>query len=226
MLLCLPLHFYVMKTILIADDHHIVRKGVESLVTEVFGAGCALDFAKNGQEVFAKLLLRECEMLITDLNMPNTEGLDMVFTVLKLYPDIKILVFTVNPDNVFAALCLKAGVYGFVSKDEDSEVLRDAIYNIGMGKRYMTTSQALQFANSFINGASTNPFSGLSKRELEVTLLLLKGHGAIEVANTLSIGTSTASSYRGRIFEKLGIKNVMKLSRLARQFHIVEDYTN
>lgn len=209
--------------VLVADDHHLVRIGLEMVTRQILGSNIRVDSAQNGKEVLEKLEVDCYDMLITDLNMPYTNGFELISSALAKCPLLKILVITINPEEVFASHCLRVGAYGFVNKEEPDTVLQEAIRTIAKGKRYITGNQAELFTNSFLYGAPANPFGLLSARELEVVMLLLKGHGALEVANTLSINISTASSYRARIFDKLEIKNLMQLNRLARLFHLADD---
>ena len=213
-----------MTKLLIADDHELVRKGLEIIVSREFGPECRIEFAKDGKEVTEKLKNSAYDMLITDLNMPNTDGLSLISNALSIRAELKILIVTVNPDNIFASRYLQAGAYGFINKNEPNSVIVDALWTIYKGKRYLTIKQTELFMHTFLHGSSSNPFDSLSKREFEVTILLLKGLGAIEVANVLSINTSTASSYRGRVFAKLGIKNILELNRLANQFHLLANF--
>ncbi|MCF0055135.1 response regulator transcription factor [Dyadobacter sp. CY356] len=209
-----------MNTILIADDHLLIRKGMEVIVRQEFNDDCQIDFAKNGKEVIEKIKQSSYDLLITDLNMPFTDGLSMITDAFKIQSSLKVLVVTVNPDNVFALRYMQAGVSGFVSKHAPEKVLIDAIRTIRGGKRYLTPDQMQMFTNSFLSAAESNPFESLSNREFEVAMLLLKGSGAIEVASVLSISPSTASSYRGRVLSKLGLKNVFELRALARHYGV------
>ena len=212
-----------MKRILIADDHHLVRKGLELTVKDIFGPNTNVNFATNYKEVIQKLTDNEFDMFLTDLNMPDTNGFQMVCEAIKLSPQTKILVITVNPEITFAYRYLRAGVHGFLNKSENDTILREAISTVGSGKVYLTANQIQQFVSSFLKSNRINPFDTLSIREFEVVILLLKGCGAIEVSKALSISTSTASSYRARAFEKLGVKNVMDLSRLALECDVTEN---
>jgi len=211
-----------MKT-LIADDHHLVQKGLRIMLREVLGSNSEVDFASNGLEVLEMLNKTNYQMLITDLVMPKMDGMDMILSALKMQPSLKILIVTVNPDTIFAPRFLRAGVYGYVSKTASDSTLREAIWTVSNGRRYLSGTQAVEFADTFLYGNQANPFDKLSKREFDVALLILKGYGAIEVANTLSISNSTASSYRSRIFEKLSVKNLVEFIRIARQFRISDD---
>lgn len=209
--------------ILIADDHDLVLKGLEVNVQAVLGSNCKISFARTGSQVLKKLEIKSYDILITDLNMPLTDGLEMISNALKLSNHLKILIVTVNEERTFAPRFLAAGVLGYVSKSQPDEVLKEAISKISQGKRFISENLAETFANSYKKNIPDNPFDQLSTREFEVTNLLLKGCGAIEIANALSINTSTASSYRGRVFGKLGIKTLVDLFQLARQFGLLDD---
>lgn len=194
------------------------------VVKEVLGFHTHIEFAGTGKEVLEKLKTREFTLLLTDLNMPDTDEFGIVSQVRVLWPQLRIIIITVKPDRVFAARFFKEGVMAYVNKTESDEVMAEAIDSVARGKRYISKAQAELFASALIENRTDNPFDKLSRREFEVVLLLLRGYGAIEVANALSISPSTASSFRGRIFEKLAIKNVLELNHLAQQHHIDSDF--
>jgi two-component system invasion response regulator UvrY len=212
------------KSILIADDHQVVRKGLQLVVKEVLGFSTNVEFAGNGMEVIKKLKATKFDMLLTDLNMPETDALGLITDALSVSPELKILVITVKPDKIFATRFFKAGVMGYVNKSEPDEVIADAIRVISSGKRYVSQAQVEMFTNTVINNVAESPFDKLSNREFEVTMLLLKGFGAIEVANALSISASTASTFRCRVFEKLEVKNLIELNHLAQQHQVLADF--
>lgn len=213
----------MIHSVLIADDHQLVRKGLQMVVREVLGFHTHIDFAGTGKEVVEKLNNGEFTMLLTDLNMPDTDEFGIVSQARTLWPKLRIIVITVKPDRVFAARFFKEGVMAYVNKTESDAVLSEAIATVARGKRYISRAQAELFASALIENQADNPFDKLSRREFEVVLLLLKGYGAIEVANALSISPSTASSFRGRIFEKLSIKNLLELNHLAQLHQIAPD---
>lgn len=212
-----------MPNILIADDHILVRTGLKILVHEILGANVHVNFASDGKEAMNRLTTQRYDIFITDVNMPETDGLELVASALVIHPELKILVVSVNSDEIFAQRFLKIGAFGYIQKGDCDNELKRAIYDISIGRRFITVNQAQQFTNAFLNGTPSNPFEKLSGREFEVALLLLKGHGVLEVSNTLAINISTASTYRGRVFEKLNIKNLVELTNLARRYQVVVD---
>ncbi|MGV3602679.1 MAG: response regulator [Dyadobacter fermentans] len=211
-------------SILIADDHQLVRKGLQMVVKEVLGFNVIVEFAENGREVIDKVTAQEFDLLITDLNMPDTNELALIPDILGIRPKLRILVVTMKPDKVFAARFFRAGALGYVNKTEADEVLAEAIYTVSQGRRYISRSQSEIFSDALIGNTANTPFDKLSKREFEVALLLLKGYGALEVAKSLSISASTASSFRCRVFDKLEIKNLLELNHLAKLYQIDADF--
>lgn len=213
----MPVH-----NILIADDHLSVRLGVRMLVQDTLGI-CNITFASNGKEIFQLMLQQQYQLVITDLNMPGVDMLTLVPDLLKIQPEVKIMVMSVNPEGVFARRMLAAGAYCYLQKDASEEDIMNAIRSLSQGRKFIASSQVdnIQQMISHQNfGAS--PFDKLSERELAVTLLLLKGYGPLEISNTLSISASTASSFKARVYDKLGITNVIELNSMA-QLHGLMD---
>ncbi|GGN04015.1 DNA-binding response regulator [Dyadobacter beijingensis] len=210
-------------SILIADDHQLVRKGLQMVVKDVLGFHVRIEFAENGRQVMEKISETEFDMLITDLTMPDTNELALIPDILRIRPKLRILVVTMKPDKVFATRFFQAGALGYVNKNEPDEVLAEAVSVVSQGRRYISRSQGEIFSNALMGNVANTPFDKLSKREFEVALLLLKGYGALEVSNALHISASTASSFRCRVFDKLEIKNLLELNHLAQQYQIDAD---
>lgn len=202
--------------ILIADDHFPVRFGLKLLVLETLGSSVKIDFAENGEEVIKANEQHLYDILITDINMPQTDGMSMVEKVLQINAALKVLIVSVNPKNIFAPRYNKIGIYGYVHKGASDEELKKAIRCLMLNKRYIS--------DELLSRQQTNsPFDTLSPREFGVMMQLLKGYGIIEIAKTLSLNPSTASTYRSRVLEKLNVKNVLELSNLARKYHITDE---
>ncbi|WEK37683.1 MAG: response regulator [Candidatus Pseudobacter hemicellulosilyticus] len=206
-----------MLNILIADDHLSVRLGMRLLVEDTLGK-CAVDFAGNGTELIKALRTNSYHMLITDMNMPQADMLQLVPAALSIQPQLRILVISVNPESIFAKHLLAAGAFGYLQKDAPEPDIVAAIRNISNGKKYLSSSQLDNLDQLLSPVADNSPFSRLSGREMEVVLLLLKGKGPLEISAALSVSASTASSFKARVFEKLGVSNVIDLNWLA-QMH-------
>ncbi len=209
--------------VLIADDHFPVRLGLEIIVRETLGQWTHIDFARNGTEIIQNVQNTQYDMLITDINMPSSEITSIITHTLHVQPALKILVVSVNSKETFAPLLMRYGIYGYVSKNDDDNNLKKAINSIFLGKKYFAQELLLDRDKSAFADLSENPFSKLSKRELEVTYLLLKGSSLAEIGKVLQLETSTASTYKGRVFQKLNINTIIELSILAKRFCIISD---
>lgn len=210
-------------SVLVADDHFPVRFGLELLTKETLGANTKVDFASDFDSVLEKIRAQHYDLLISDIIMPGIDCMSMMAEALSLRPSLKILFVSVNPKEVFALRYMNAGAYGYVCKTDSDEELKKAIRNIYLGKRYYPDG-VLESKTMMVKGKRVNSlFDLLSQREFAVMMLLLEGKGIIEIANTLHLNPSTASTYRGRIFEKLKIKSLIELSNLAREHNFSLD---
>lgn len=201
--------------ILIADDHVVVRLGLEMLIRNTAQTPALIEHATSGDIVLSLLRQQEFDILVMDMNMPGLNGLALLEKVLKIQPLLKVLVLSVNPEEFFAPKCLQLGAYGFVSKNSGDDELRKAVSSLIQGNPYFPgqTKQA--------EGDQLNVLKQLSTRELDVTMLLLQGKGTMEIAAALDISPSTASTFKGRIFKKLRVTSLLELDGLARRHGLV-----
>ncbi|QES88140.1 response regulator [Rhizosphaericola mali] len=204
------------SNILIADDHFPVRIGLDILVNEILQSNPNIEFASNGYEILTKMENQNFDLLITDINMPMTDGFELIKQIVDKYPQTKILVVSVNPAEIFAPRLREIGICDYISKSESDEELKKAILNIVSG----VSSNADKIETTEME---ENLFIQLSSREFEVMIYLLKGLGNLEICNKLNITKTTASTYKNRIFSKLNVTSLMELSHLARKYHIVDD---
>ncbi|SEA53795.1 DNA-binding response regulator, NarL/FixJ family, contains REC and HTH domains [Arachidicoccus rhizosphaerae] len=210
-------------TVLIADDHFPVRFGLELLTKETLGTNTKIDFAIDFNAVLEKINEQSYDLLISDIMMPGMDCMSMMTEALRLRPGLKILFVSVNPKEIFALRYMNAGAYGYVCKTDSDEELKKAIRNIYLGKRYYPEG-IMDGKTMLVKGKKVNSlFDLLSQREFAVMMQLLEGKGIIEIANTLSLNPSTASTYRGRIFEKLKVRSLIELSNLAREHNFSLD---
>jgi len=213
-----------MREILIADDHFTVRLGVEMVVRELIGRNTRIDFASNGKEMLQKIGEKRYDLLISDLSMPHESGPALITKALAIQSDLRIIILTVYNEENFIKHCLMAGAYAYVNKASYEEELKEAILASFYNKKYISEHQKDQLLRSVLDGKEvSNPFGLLSGREREIALLLLKGHGVLEIANTLAINPSTASTFKGRIFRKLSVHSIIELNKAALRFGFIDD---
>lgn len=200
--------------ILIADDHAIVRKGLKIVVNELYPDSIC-DEACNGDDIFF-LIKKTCyNLLILDINMPFTDSIALVSNLLVYQKETKILVFSMNAEDLYAKRFLKLGAKGYLHKESKPEEIKKAIQTILEGKVYMSLELNERLMNEMLKDSTDNPFEKLSDRELEMVRYFLLGYSVTDIKKTLNIHASTIGTYKMRLYEKLNVKNSLELSRLA-----------
>lgn len=206
-----------MKKILIADDHSIVRLGASVIINEKFKNAIITNATTIG-EVYENLNISNYDLLLLDINMPGGNNIRVIKEILNIQSDLKILVFSSYDENIYALRYIEAGAAGYLNKNTAMEELGNAILSVQQRGRYMSDAikdlyvQKLTTNKSTLN--KTNPLFKLSNREMDVAKHLIEGHGVLEVSNLLDLSSSTVSTYKSRIFEKLAINNIPELIEL------------
>ena len=208
-----------MKKFLLIDDHAIVRSGIKFWLSAEYNPS-EIDEAENGKEASQKIEEKDYDLLLLDIQMPETNSFDLLKSILNTKPDSKVLIFSMNSEGMYAKRYIKAGAMGFVSKDAPIEDLKKAVDLILNNRKYFSDSFIVSVLNENSSKEYTNPFSALSDREFEITNLLMEGKGVGEISTLLDIKSSTTGTYKARIFEKLNIQNVFQLIELAELYDI------
>jgi len=203
-----------MIRILIADDHPLFREGLRHIL-----AGCP-DFtvageASNGQEVLEKVWNNEYEMVLLDIAMPGTPGLEVLKRLKIEKPKLPVLVVSMYPEEQYAVRVIKAGASGYLTKGSASEELVTAIRRISGGRKYITSSIAERLADDVEATAEKPLHDTLSDRELEVFRMIAAGKTPTQIAEELFLSVKTISTYRSRILEKMKMKTNTELMHYA-----------
>lgn len=197
-------------TVLIADDHEIIRRGLKSLITD-FWTGVDLIEASTMEQALVETE-KGPNLIIIDVNLPGGNNLRVIDQIKIVQPNAKILVFSSQNENLYAVPYLKAGASGYLSKNADESEIITAITTILAGSRYSSRNVKENMFNSILGNDTDNPFTKLSGRELEVAELLTKGIGVLEISNQLNLQMGTVSTYKLRLFQKLKIKSIIELA--------------
>ncbi|MBV9960741.1 MAG: response regulator transcription factor [Parafilimonas sp.] len=208
-----------MKNILVADDHSIVRSGIREIILKNFSFA-NIDEAANENEIVQHVKSTFYDLIVLDINMPDTDFVKLINWLSVTASKANILVFSMHPEEIYAERCLQLGAKGFLHKTASNEEILAAITKVFNGKNYISPalSEILQKRNN--QTEIKNPFNALSSRELEIAILINKGHSLPEICTILNIQYSTANTYKRRIFEKLNITNTLTLSRLMQTFNM------
>lgn len=199
--------------ILIVDDHLVVRTGVSIILEESF-KGVQLFTTENYPDTIAFVSQNDIDLIILDINIPGGKNKEMISEIKELNPDVKILIFSVYEEATHAYQYIIAGANGYLNKLSDKEKIILAVETILKTGNYFSADFVSTVINASINKQTMNPLDKLSKRELEITELLVEGNGNLEIANKLDIQMTTVSTHKNKIFNKLNVKNIVELISL------------
>jgi len=208
-----------MIRILLADDHEIIRSGLKIFINNMI-AHCVIDDAWDGNSVLEKVKENDYHLVIMDLNMPGTNSLELLENILVIKPAVRVLIFSINPEEVHAKRYLQLGAKGYVGKDAQVTELGNAIKAVLNNKRYISPSLSQGITEQILSEKTINPFDNLSSREFEVVQHLIKGESLSDICHVKSLKASTVSTYKARILEKLHCKNVLEVIQLAKVYNI------
>ncbi|MES2374277.1 MAG: response regulator transcription factor [Bacteroidota bacterium] len=205
--------------ILLADPHTIVREGLKKLLKQNFPFAKIQEVA-DSEELLKLVRNRNWDIVISEICMPpGNSGLETIKEIKQIVPTLKVLVLSICETDQFAVRVMKAGAFGYLSKDVCfSEVLL-AINRILSGKKYIN-SQVANLLAECISFDHKGLAEKLSDREFEVLALLGKGCTVSDIANQIILSHNTVSTFRSRIFEKMGFKNNLELIRYAVDHHL------
>jgi len=203
-----------MTSVLIIDDHAILRRGLRSLLSDAF-AKAEFGEASSAEQALEQLGKKGWDVALLDITLPGKSGLDLLKELKAARPKLPILVLSAHPEDQFAVRALKAGAEGYMTKESAPEELVKAIHKILAGGRYVSPTLAEKLALSVRKDFTRTPHETLSDREYEVMCRIASGKTVTEIAAELSLSAKTISTYRVRILEKLGVKNSAEIARYA-----------
>ena len=192
------------QKILIADDHSIVRMGLGSLIKQLNVS--VVDEVTNCADLMAQLNAQKYTHLILDLIMPDGNALEMIENINRLYPDLSILIHSMQPIEVYGKILKKYKVHSYLYKGVSESEIKKHIESF-------IKLEDLAFSKQF--DKDNNPFSSLAVRELEVLHYLLNGYRTKEISTTLGLKMNTISTIKAVIFDKVKAENFTHLLQLA-----------
>ena len=200
-----------MINFLIVDDHEIVRAGIKNVVKILYQPDMICE-AQNEATAREHLLRSNFELIIMDVQMPNTDPISLINFIHEQHPESKVLMFSMTPEKIYANKFYNAGVMGFVSKGAGLNELTKAIDLALNGRKYFSAAFAEQLTvGGSSNDSFVNPFEKLSSREMQVAKLMMKEKAITAIAEKLSLNPSTLASHKAHIFQKLGINTLAEL---------------
>jgi len=214
-----------MIRVLIAEDHLMVRAGIRALL-EKAGDIYVMGEASNGQEAIEMTETLKPDVLIMDIMMPRMNGIQAAENIRELRLPTYILLLSMYSDEGFVHQALQCGVKGYVLKSSVSDELLWAVRAVANGKTYLSTPISEIVVESAINPYSAlqdgDPLSNLSPREKEILQLIAEEHTSAEIGKMLFISEKTVEKHRTKLMEKLNVRNLAGLVRLAVKYHLVD----
>ena len=214
-----------MIKVMLVDDHDLVRTGIKRLLEDQANINIVAE-ATSGEQALEQVSEKDPDVVLMDINMPGIGGLEATRKLLQRKPELKIIVVTMHEDDMFAQRLLKAGAMGYLTKGAQVDEILQAVQAVMEGHRYLSTSIAQQLALSQMAEEDSSPFESLSERELQVLLMMMDGHTISAISEKLCLSPKTVSTYRTRLYSKLGVQNDIELARLALQYGVVESVPN
>jgi DNA-binding NarL/FixJ family response regulator len=199
-----------MITLLIADDHAIVRNGLKQLLG-LFEDIKVLAEAVDGGQVLEALRRDQFDLLLLDMSMPGISGLDLISRIKTQYPKQRVLLLSMHADPHLVSRALKTGAHGYLSKDSDTPTLTTAIRKVASGEFYLDPIIGAQMVMDVSGNDAVEPDKELTDREYGVLRMLLQGMGVNEVARELCISNKTVSTHKIRLMKKLNVNNTAEL---------------
>lgn len=200
--------------LLIVDDHMIIRRGLIQILSDACGIGMIFE-AADGPAAMQRLRADAVDVVVLDVALGERDGLDVLKAIRSEFPRIGVVMLSVYPESQFAVRSIRAGAGAYLNKCCAPEELLDAIRKVALGGVFVTPTIAELLARSVREDANRVPHETLSNREFQVLELFAQGRSVSDIAGRLSLSANTISTYRARIFEKLGVRNMAELLSYA-----------
>ncbi|MBL9186666.1 MAG: response regulator transcription factor [Opitutaceae bacterium] len=210
-----------MKHILLVDDHAIFRQGLRHLLAHHF-PDAQFGEASNLGEALELLNRQQWDLLICDLTMPGRNGYEVLAESVRAYPQLPVLILSAIAEETAGLRAIKGGSAGYLSKQAKPEQLIEAVQNVLQGRRVISPALVSRLTAEFQRAGGRPQHELLSDRELQVFHLSATGKSPKEIAADLSLSPKTISTFRRRIFLKLGVRSDVELARYAGEHGISE----
>ena len=212
-----------MITVLVADDHAMVRTGIARMLDDADDISVIAE-AANGEEAIQRCRELRPDIVLMDIRMPGMGGLEATRKLQQVAPDTRIIAVSACEQEPMPSRLLKAGAWAYLTKggDDSGQEVLTAVRQVASGKRYLSPSIAQALALRGYDEQSASPFDSLSEREIQISIMIGNGLRVQDIADTLHIQAKTVNSYRYRIFEKLAVNGDVALTLLAIRHGLIE----
>jgi len=201
--------------IVLVDDHKLLRDGLKNIIEQKSNL-YIIGEASNGREAIKICSKLEPDVLVIDVAMPNLNGIQAAEQIHKMNPDIKIIGLSMHSSKPFIQGMFKAGAYGYLLKDGDSDELITAISSVVQNKKYLSKDINQEFLSQLKKGKNIEK-AQLTSREKEVLQLISEGNSSKEIGDILFLSSKTVDVHRNNIMKKLDLHTIPELTKYAIQ---------
>lgn len=202
--------------VMLVDDHPAMLMALKSMLFNQLPFEVVAQ-AQNGEECLSLIKTTQPDVVILDLDMPKTDGFDVIRRIGILYPDIRMLILSSLDEQVYGGRVRSLGGHGFVNKTASANIILAACVAVSQGYTFFSTGRNGQAALS-----DSEKIALISDRELQVMKYLAKGRSNNEISDNLNISSKTVATYKQRLFEKLGVNNIADLVLFCRNNRVIE----
>ncbi len=208
-----------MIKVLIADHHPIVRMGVRNVLESASGFDMVDDVATT-EELFETLEKVTPDVVMLEMDIPEVNGIAALRKIKKEYPNVKVLMYSGQSEDVYALSAIRAGAFGYLAKSSAVDYILTAVTKVSEGSMFITNELAQRLAFDEGTKKPRRFFRKLSTREIEVLKLLASGKRNKEVAQGLNLNEKTVSTYKARLMKKLNVDNMVDLLQQAKALEL------
>ena len=211
-----------MIRILLVDDHALFRTGMKGILEAEEGMEVVAE-ADTGEAALELVRKSPPDMVLMDIHMPGIGGIEATRRILRAAPEVKVIALTALDDEPFPSQLLDAGAMGYITKGCPAGELVEAIRRVMRGEHYISVDVARKLSlSALVNKGSGSPLDRLSPRETQVMIMIAQGRTTQQISDDLFLSPKTVSTYRSRLFEKLGVKNDVELTHFALRHGILQ----
>lgn len=207
--------------IVIADDHNIIRYGTRMLIQDAMPQAVISECA-DFDSLVGLLKKEKVDLLLCDVKMPGGNNFKIIEVIRFYNPDIRILIFSALKEENYALRYLSVGANGYIQKDQSEQEILKAIEEVMQQGRYLSKSLSDTLVGNVLSlkkAQEQNPLHQLSHREMEIANMLLQGLALSEIAAALHIQLSTVSTYKSRLYDKLGVTQLVDLMQVFSRYN-------
>ena len=211
------------KKIIIADDHAVVRTGLQMILEQTMDLTIA-DEARNGNELLEKLRASQFDLVILDISMPGRDALDVLKEIRMQWPTLPVVILTMNPDEIYALRMIKAGASAYINKETRPKQIIEVLRTVADGKKHFTSLQSELLANAVSQSEQDDipVHESLTDREFQIMFMLASGLRKSEIAEKLQLSKNTVGNHRNNILKKMNLSTTSEITRYAVRHGIIQ----